>query len=80
MFSSIIVERDCFNEEAIMPVRIGSTELIIILVIVILLFGVGRISRIASELGSGIRAFREGLAGDEEKEVGTEETPTSPES
>jgi len=62
-----------------MPVRIGSTELIIILVIVILLFGVGRISRIASELGSGIRAFREGLAGDEE-EVGTEETPTSPES
>jgi sec-independent protein translocase protein TatA len=40
---------------------IGPTELIIILIIVILLFGVGRISKIAGELGSGIRAFRDGL-------------------
>jgi len=47
---------------------IGPTELIIILVIVLLLFGVGRIGKIAGELGSGIRAFREGLQGsDEEK-------------
>lgn len=44
-----------------MPIHIGSTELIIILVIVILLFGVGRISKVARELGSGIRSFREGL-------------------
>jgi len=29
--------------------------------IVILLFGVGRIGKIASELGGGIKAFREGL-------------------
>ena len=43
-----------------MPFRFGTTELIIILVIVILLFGVGRIGKIASELGSGIRAFRDG--------------------
>lgn len=46
----------------------GAPELILILVIVILLFGVGRISKIAGELGSGIRAFREGLTGDENKE------------
>lgn len=39
--------------------RFGPTELIIILVIVILLFGVGRISKIAGEMGSGIRAFRD---------------------
>jgi len=44
-----------------MPIHFGSTELIIILVIVILLFGVGRISKVARELGSGIRSFREGL-------------------
>lgn len=44
-----------------MPVRFGPTELMIILVIVVLLFGVGRISKIAGELGSGVRAFREGL-------------------
>lgn len=45
---------------------LGVTELIIILVIVIVLFGVGRLGRIGGELGSGIRAFREGLSGDEE--------------
>ena len=47
---------------------LGPTELIIILVIVILLFGVGRIGKIAGELGGGIRAFREGLKGDDEEE------------
>jgi sec-independent protein translocase protein TatA len=43
--------------------HLGQTELIVILVIVILLFGVGRIGKIASELGSGIRSFKEGLSG-----------------
>jgi sec-independent protein translocase protein TatA len=40
---------------------LGTTELIIILVIVLLIFGVGRVSRIGSELGQGIREFRKGL-------------------
>ncbi len=48
-----------------MPVRLGVPELLIILAVVILLFGVGRIGRIAGEMGKGIRAFREGLKGDE---------------
>lgn len=46
----------------------GPTELIIILVIVILLFGVGRLSRIGKEMGSGIREFKQGLKGDEADE------------
>lgn len=50
-----------------MPFRLGPTELTIILVIVILLFGVGRIGKIAGELGSGIRAFKEGLSGEDNK-------------
>ena len=45
---------------------LGPTELIIILIIVIVLFGVGRIGKIAGELGGGIRAFREGLRGDDD--------------
>lgn len=45
---------------------IGPTELIIILMIVVLLFGVGRISKIAGEMGSGIRSFREGLQGEDD--------------
>ena len=41
-------------------------EWIIILVIVILLFGPGRIGKIAGELGKGIKNFREGLGTKEE--------------
>lgn len=48
--------------------RIGTPELLIVLVVVVLLFGVGRISKIAGELGSGIREFRKGLQGDEDQE------------
>lgn len=44
---------------------LGPTELIIVLVIVIVLFGVGRIGKIAGELGGGIRAFKDGLQGRE---------------
>lgn len=51
----------------------GVTELIIILVIVLVLFGVGRISKIAGEMGSGIRAFKEGLQGEDQNEGTTEE-------
>lgn len=36
-------------------------EWIIILVIVILVFGPGRIGKLASELGKSIKSFREGL-------------------
>ena len=52
-----------------MPLRMGSTELIIILIIVILLFGVGRIGKIAGELGSGIKAFREGIGSGKDEEA-----------
>lgn len=40
---------------------IGTPELIIILVIVLLIFGPGRIIKISRELGASIRQFRKGL-------------------
>ncbi len=43
------------------PLEIGA-----ILLIIVLLFGVGRISKIAGEMGSGVRAFKKGLQGDDE--------------
>jgi sec-independent protein translocase protein TatA len=47
--------------------QLGTPELLIIALVVILLFGVGRIGKIAGELGSGIRSFKEGLKGDDDK-------------
>jgi sec-independent protein translocase protein TatA len=46
--------------------QLGTVELIIILVIVIVIFGVGRIRKIGGELGGGIRAFKDGLQGEDE--------------
>jgi sec-independent protein translocase protein TatA len=47
--------------------RIGPTELILILVIVVLLFGVGRIGKISGEIGSAIKNFRKGIQEEEPK-------------
>lgn len=41
-------------------------EWIVILFIVLLVFGVGRIGKLGEELGAGIRAFRKGVSGDDE--------------
>jgi sec-independent protein translocase protein TatA len=41
--------------------RPGLPEILILLVIVLLLFGPGRIVKLSKELGGSIKAFREGL-------------------
>ena len=56
-----------------MPNWLGAPELIIVLIIVILIFGVGRIANIGGELGKGISAFRKGIKADEEKKPDEEE-------
>ena len=48
--------------------RIGAPELIIILFIVLIVFGVGRLTEIGGALGKGIRAFRRGQSGDDEED------------
>jgi len=58
--------------------RLGGWEWIIILVIVILLFGPGRIGKIAGELGRSIKSFREGL-GNKEEEPKADEVETKEE-
>jgi len=57
---------------------INGWEWVIILVVVLLVFGVGRISKLGSELGKGISAFKEGLQqGQENLEEKKEQTNES---
>ena len=43
-------------------------EVILILAVLLLVFGVGRITKVGGELGSAIKAFKEGLNGKKESE------------
>lgn len=58
--------------------RLGPLELVIILVIVLLIFGVGRLGRLGKDLGEGIREFRKGLSGGD-KDESAEKTDKSEE-
>jgi sec-independent protein translocase protein TatA len=49
---------------------LGTTELIIIAVIIILLFGVGKISQLGKGLGEGIRNFKSSLKSAQEEVPG----------
>ncbi|MEA5079521.1 MAG: twin-arginine translocase TatA/TatE family subunit [Anaerolineaceae bacterium] len=44
----------------------GLLEIVLVLIVVLLLFGPGRIGKVAGEIGSGIRNFRKNLSGEEE--------------
>jgi len=52
---------------------IGAPELLIILAIVIVVFGVGRIGKLGGELGSALREFRKGLGSDDKAAAAAEQ-------
>ena len=56
---------------------LGAPELIIILVIIILIFGVGKLPEVGQALGKGIREFR-GAAENGEEEPETPAKPAAP--
>ena len=47
----------------------GAPELLIILVLVLVLFGAGRLPQVFEQLGSGIKKFREAQKEEEEADV-----------
>ncbi len=50
-------------------------EWLILLLIILLLFGVGRLGKLGADLGKGIRNFREALSGKGDEPEGTKEEP-----
>ncbi len=46
---------------------LGIWELVVILVIILVIFGVGKLPEIGSGLGKGIKNFKKGIRGEEEE-------------
>ncbi len=52
-------------------------EILLVALIIVLIFGVGKISKIGGELGSGIKAFKDGLNGKSDSNEQEEESDQS---
>ncbi len=48
---------------------VGIWQLVLILAIVFILFGAGKLPRVMGDLGKGVRAMKEGLKGEDTKSV-----------
>lgn len=60
-----------------MPFRIGPWEIALVLVIILIVFGVGKLPQVGGAIGKGLRAFKKGQRGEEEEEEEAE-TPVKP--
>lgn len=47
-----------------MPFNLGGGELIFVLVIVLIVFGAGRLPEVLGQLGRGVRTFRDEMGGE----------------
>ena len=54
-----------------MPFHMGAWEIGLILVIILIIFGVGKLPQVGSAIGKGLRSFRQAQSGEE----GDEEKP-----
>ena len=59
-----------------MPFNLGGPELIFLLIIVMIVFGAGRLPEVFGQLGKGVRTFREEASND--KPAATTTNPTTP--
>lgn len=45
---------------------LGTSELMIILILVLIIFGAGKLPQVGASLGKGLRSFKEGIKGEGE--------------
>lgn len=57
--------------------NLGTTELIIILAIVLLIFGAGKLPEVFRAMGSGVREFRDASHGSDKKEEAKSDKPAA---
>lgn len=58
-----------------MPFNLGGPELVFILVVVLIVFGAGRLPDVLGQLGRGVRTFREEIGGERGTETASAERP-----
>jgi len=51
-----------------MPFRLGPWEIALIVIIILIVFGVGRLPQAGEAIGKGLRSFRRGQRGEDEGE------------
>ena len=56
-----------------MPFRMGPWEIALIVVVILIVFGVGKLPQVGGAIGKGIRAFKKGQRGEEGEEEEEEE-------
>lgn len=65
-----------------MPFRMGPWEIALIVVIILIVFGVGKLPQVGGAIGKGLRSFRKGQKGefddDEDEEEEEEEEKPKP--
>ena len=57
-----------------MPFNLGGPELVLVLVVVLIVFGAGKLPTVFGQLGKGVRTFREEAQNDDPKSVSTTTT------
>lgn len=61
-----------------MPFKMGPWEIALILVIILIVFGVGKLPQVGNAIGRGIRSFKKGQSGEDEEEKDKEVAAASP--
>ena len=61
-----------------MPFNLGGPELVFVLVIVLIVFGAGKLPTVFGQLGKGVRTFREEAQNEDPKSVSASPAATSP--
>lgn len=52
-----------------MPFHIGPWEIGLILIVILIVFGVGKLPQVGGAIGKGLHAFRKGQLGEDEEEM-----------
>ena len=60
-----------------MPFRMGPWEIGLIVVIILIVFGVGKLPQVGGAIGKGLKAFKRGQSGEEEVEVVSDKPKTA---